>query len=82
MASQTTGIQLLLAAEKKAAEKVSEARKSRCIYYLGLAHVISHYSTQINNLMIDLWRILMEGQKPLRLYPAKSCRNKVVYSKK
>ena len=82
MASQTTGIQLLLAAEKKAAEKVSEARKSRCIYYLGWAYVISHYSTQINNLMIDLWRILMEGQKPLRLYPAKSCRNKVVYSKK
>jgi len=28
MASQTQGIQQLLAAEKKAAEKVSEARKS------------------------------------------------------
>ena len=30
MASQSTGIQQLLAAEKRAAEKVSEARKSKC----------------------------------------------------
>ncbi len=30
MASQTQGIQQLLAAEKKAADKVAEARKSKC----------------------------------------------------
>lgn len=30
MASQTQGIQQLLAAEKRAAEKVAEARKSKC----------------------------------------------------
>lgn len=32
MASQTQGIQQLLAAEKKAADKVAEARKSKYIY--------------------------------------------------
>lgn len=31
MASQTQGIQQLLAAEKRAAEKVTEARKRKCI---------------------------------------------------
>lgn len=31
MASQTQGIQQLLAAEKRAAEKVSDARKRECI---------------------------------------------------
>lgn len=30
MASQTTGIQQLLGAEKRAAEKVAEARKRKC----------------------------------------------------
>lgn len=30
MASQTQGIQQLLAAEKRAADKVAEARKSEC----------------------------------------------------
>jgi len=34
MASQTQGIQQLLAAEKRAAEKVSEARKRKCKQHL------------------------------------------------
>lgn len=34
MASQTQGIQQLLAAEKRAAEKVSEARKRKCFWIL------------------------------------------------
>jgi hypothetical protein len=36
MASQTQGIQQLLAAEKKAAEKVSEARKREFLNTVGL----------------------------------------------
>jgi len=34
MASQTTGIQQLLAAEKRAADKVAEARKSTIFFIL------------------------------------------------
>lgn len=34
MATQTPGIQQLLAAEKRAADIVSEARKSKIIFYL------------------------------------------------
>mgnify|MGYP005980931465 CR=1 FL=1 len=34
MASQTQGIQQLLTAEKRAAEKVAEARKSKLYLYL------------------------------------------------
>lgn len=36
MASQTQGIQQLLAAEKRAAEKVSEARKRKVFLYLKM----------------------------------------------
>ena len=36
MASQTQGIQQLLAAEKRAAEKVSEARKRKQKFYFGI----------------------------------------------
>lgn len=36
MASQTQGIQQLLAAEKRAAEKVSEARKRKFHFYINL----------------------------------------------
>ena len=34
MASQTPGIQQLLLAEKKASEKVSEARKGKFVFYI------------------------------------------------
>lgn len=34
MASQTQGIQQLLAAEKRAAEKVAEAKKSKTVFML------------------------------------------------
>jgi len=39
MASQSTGIQQLLAAEKKSAEKVAEARK-RTLTFIGCASAI------------------------------------------
>lgn len=42
MASQTQGIQQLLAAEKRAAEKVAEARK-REFFFLT---VVTHYPSQ------------------------------------
>ena len=38
MASQSTGIQQLLAAEKRAAEKVEEARKRKIQYILYVLH--------------------------------------------
>lgn len=40
MASQTQGIQQLLAAEKRAAEKVSEARKRKLLYAKCLTHFL------------------------------------------
>jgi hypothetical protein len=40
MASQTQGIQQLLTAEKRAAEKVAEARKSELYLYLKVVFYI------------------------------------------
>jgi hypothetical protein len=49
MASQTQGIQQLLAAEKRAAEKVSEARRRKilCIIYY-IFHMRSSYNNLLN----------------------------------
>lgn len=41
MASQTQGIQQLLAAEKRAAEKVSEARKRKLTFFTAVVHWFS-----------------------------------------
>lgn len=44
MASQTQGIQQLLAAEKRAAEKVSEARKRKLDFHWFFEEIFSQYS--------------------------------------
>lgn len=47
MASQTQGIQQLLAAEKRAAEKVSEARKRKLIKLSNFANFIDFFYEKI-----------------------------------
>ncbi len=44
MASQTQGIQQLLAAEKRAAEKVGEARKSTFKFYFKISPIFTGFS--------------------------------------
>lgn len=51
MASQTQGIQQLLAAEKRAAEKVSEARKRKSIKLNFFANFID---------FLDLQKIILQ----------------------
>lgn len=48
MASQTQGIQQLLAAEKRAAEKVSEARKRKLLIYNFLTYFVNMGVTLVN----------------------------------
>lgn len=64
MASQTQGIQQLLAAEKKAADKVAEARKSKCFFitYFDLPsfsihfELLVYFSCSFINVLINLHR--------------------------
>lgn len=63
MASQTHGIQQLLVAEKRAAEKVGEARKSKFSF---VKHFFFHFNSRRRGLKIIIIDLMEEKSNSLK----------------